>query len=158
MKTKLIFSSLSLIILMVISNFIYAQKEYVGNLGKNLNNGEIISSLNCRNKGKLSLTTKPYDEKIIGVYYKYEKEVVSTDGKPVLVPRNNILLNEGVADVKYNSENGLIKAGDPVTSSSTSGEAMKATESGIIIGIALEDAQAQQGLIKIRIMIQYVKQ
>jgi len=35
---------------------------------------------------------------------------------------------------------------------------MKATQSGMIIGIALEDANPSNGLVKIRILIQYVKQ
>lgn len=69
----------------------------------------------------------------------------------------NTIKREGIYLVKFNSENGPIKKGDIVTTSSEPGVAMKATESGMIIGIALEDANGESGLVKIRILIQYVK-
>lgn len=54
----------------------------------------------------------------------------------------NIALLGRVA-VKISMENGPIKAGDPLTSSSKEGYAMKATSSGRIIGYALEDYNAE---------------
>ncbi len=33
---------------------------------------------------------------------------------------------------------------------------MKSTKSGMILGVALEDASKQKGLIKIRLLIQYI--
>jgi hypothetical protein len=50
----------------------------------------------------------------------------------------------GRVPVKISLENGPIKIGDPLTSSSVPGLAMKATEPGMIIGVALEAYESEQ--------------
>ena len=143
------------LILLIIGVFIYNKTysqnpEAVNNIV--LSNGDIFSSSNGVLKGGvLTKTQKQYDELILGVYYSTSDSLTS---KLRLLPYKV----EGIYNVKYNSENGLIHKGDLVTSSSVPGEAMKATQSGMTLGIALEDAIAHTGLIKIRILIQYVKQ
>ncbi|HSW48185.1 MAG TPA: hypothetical protein VLG67_03825, partial [Candidatus Saccharimonadales bacterium] len=54
----------------------------------------------------------------------------------------------GQLEVKVNDQNGPIKAGDPLTSSSAPGEAAKATAPGQIIGRALEDFDPLAGVSK----------
>ncbi|MFQ5493278.1 MAG: hypothetical protein ACE5DX_03920 [Candidatus Dojkabacteria bacterium] len=49
----------------------------------------------------------------------------------------------GRVQVRVNLENGPISIGDPVTTSSTAGEGMKATDSGRIIGFAMENFTAK---------------
>lgn len=112
-------------------------------------NGEIISSSNCKISGEYYLCNKSYDLNIIGTYFFVDSIKVN--------PRLNEfpLKTSGVTYVKFNSENGEIKQGDPITSSSIPGVGMKATEKGIILGVALEDAKGKEGLIMIRILIQY---
>jgi len=44
----------------------------------------------------------------------------------------------GRVPVKFSSENGLVEPGDPLTSASTTGFAMKATKPGFIIGRAIQ--------------------
>ena len=66
------------------------------------------------------------------------------------------IITKGIGYVKSNNENGIISKGDLVTSSNKPGEAMKATKSGVILGIALEDGKESSDLLKIRVMIQYV--
>ena len=48
-------------------------------------------------------------------------------------------------------------AGDFVTTSSTPGVSMKASETGMVLGLAIEDTNTDEGLVKIRILIQYDK-
>ncbi|TSC74518.1 MAG: polymorphic outer membrane protein, partial [Parcubacteria group bacterium Gr01-1014_44] len=48
----------------------------------------------------------------------------------------------GYWPVKVNLENGIIKRGDPITSSSIAGVGMKATKSGMIVGFALDEVSA----------------
>ena len=121
--------------------------------------GEIVCSSNalfsrsCPVPGIISKSQKPYDEMVVGVIRK--AETIKLDKSQIYM---SPLIICGISDVKFNSENGAIKKGDPLTSSSTPGEAMKATQSGMIIGIAMEDAPSSSGLVKIRVMIQYVKQ
>ena len=122
---------------------------------ENSNNGELI----CSDTGKLiggsiRKSQQPYDAFIMGVFQKTNTESTTVSAMFAKLP----ILKEGVCSVKYNSENGPIKKGDILTSSSTPGEAMKATKSGMMVGIALEDASSVSGLVKIRILIQYVKQ
>jgi len=50
----------------------------------------------------------------------------------------------GRVPVKVNTENGPIKVGDPLTSSSTPGVAMKATKAGAIIGTAMNDFSGEE--------------
>lgn len=157
MRKKIILTGI--LTLFISSAYIYGQKNVSTIVSQNFQNGEIISSQNGTLKSKLSLSSTSYDNSIIGVFFKYEKEDLpsSPDGAPVLIPDNNIVKTEGITMIKFNMENGTIHKGDPITSSSTPGIAMKATESGIILGIALEDANKSNGLVKCRILIQYLK-
>lgn len=115
-------------------------------------NGTIVSSENATLRAQPKMTNKPYDELMFGIYY----ENNAVPNGPII--RTNPFVSSGVTYVKYNSENGQIKKGDLITSSSTPGEGMKATQSGMVIGIALEDANGTTGLVKVRILLQYVKQ
>lgn len=155
MKTKIFLCAISFFILIIAFNNCYAQKDFISDTSKKFTNGQIIISDNATMTGKLDISQKAYDDNIIGVYFIYEREKIP-EGTIKKVPISNITLNEGVVYVKYNSENGSIKKGDYITSSSEGGVGMKASKSGIIVGVALEDAVSQSGLIKIRIMIQYV--
>lgn len=69
------------------------------------------------------------------------------------------IVNSDITAVRYNHENGSIKKGDFLTISTTPGVAAKAIESGMVIGIALEDSKTEQGegLLKIKVLIQYLK-
>jgi hypothetical protein len=134
-----------------VSNIVSAQQGG-SNLKTTFPNGTILSSDNATIRGELRTTNKPYDENIIGVFND-SKEAENNDmfkAKPVV--------SAGITSIKYCSENGKIKKGDLLTSSSELGVAMRATKSGIVVGIALEDAVEISGLIKIRVLIQYVKQ
>lgn len=53
----------------------------------------------------------------------------------------------GRVPVKVTLENGIIKRGDPLTSSSRPGYAMKATGNGVIIGRALENFDGSSGTV-----------
>lgn len=86
-----------------------------------------------------------YDPYIIGVATAEENKLSIYD----------LIQTDGVALVKYNLENGPIKKGDFVTSSSSQGVAMKATSSGMVLGVALEDGNKKDGFLKIRILIHY---
>ena len=119
---------------------------------KKFENGDVlISYIGTFHGRSFEVCKKPYSNYLLGVYYD-DNSKVSKDPRMY----KNPVKTKGITFVKYNSENGSIKAGDPVTSSNTQGVAMKATKSGMILGIALEDASKQKGLIKIRLLIQYI--
>jgi hypothetical protein len=155
MKTRIYISCISFLVAMMISSIGIAQKTLVEDYSKKFKNGEIIVSDDATTKGKLKISDSTYQSNVVGVYLKYEK-LNTNDNTPKLVPVSDVVKSEGVAYVKYNSQNGTIKKGDPVTTSTEAGVGMKATQSGIIVGIAEEDATAVSGLIKIRISVQYI--
>ena len=90
----------------------------------------------------------PYQENMVGV----------ATGNNNPQKKSDILIKEGIAIVKITNENGIIKKGDFITSSSIKGLGMKAIKSGMVIGVALEDEELNSGQVKIRVLIQYLKQ
>jgi len=123
------------------------------NTTSKFSNGTIVSTDNATIRAEHRMTNKTYDEYMVGVYYEKSNANVNP-AKIKTIP----YVSEGVTYVQYNSENGAIKQGDLITSSSEAGVGMKATKSGMVLGIALEDATSATGLLKIRLLIQYVKQ
>lgn len=108
--------------------------------------GTIVCSLTGRVADERHrLSEGPYDPYVIGVATAENNRLHIYDH----------LQTDGIAWVKYNSENGPIRKGDYLTSSSVPGVAMKATSSGMVLGVALEDAEKKEGLLKIRILIHY---
>ena len=90
--------------------------------------------------GKLVKSSKPYDNSVIGVISTKPSLTFSPDlinGKPVAL--------SGRVPVKVSNENGEIKPGDFLTSSSIPGVAMKATKPGQVIGKALEGFSGEAG-------------
>jgi len=94
---------------------------------------------------RVSKSSKPYDPALIGVVSTDPAAVIDatniTFGKTAgdkFNPLKPYVALAGRAPVKVSTENGSIEPGDPLTSSSTPGVAMKATSSGPIIGKALE--------------------
>jgi len=101
-----------------------------------LESGDIVSV--SPNNGFIVKSAKPYDSNVLGI--------ISTDPKQVIGRKatdDDIKLAlTGRVSVKVSLENGQINPGDKLTASSVPGVAMKATEAGITIGIALEKYNA----------------
>ena len=79
-------------------------------------------------------TTNSYDQKVLGVVSTNPGLTLDDGQDYTKVP----IALAGRVLVKVSTENGPIEVGDPLTSSSTPGVAMKATKSGPIVGKALE--------------------
>lgn len=110
--------------------------------------GDLVSSNTARlSDGELSKATGPYSPYVVGVY----NERTETSNMPAI-------LYDGIAYVKFDASNGTIAPGDYITSSSKQGHGMKATQSGYVIGVALEPADAATRLVKIRVQPTWVKQ
>jgi F0F1-type ATP synthase membrane subunit c/vacuolar-type H+-ATPase subunit K len=110
--------------------------------------GDILISTD----GGLIRATTTYDERLFGVL----------NTQPVIVYRNGQegqpVVRSGVAIVSVATTNGPIKSGDYITSSTTPGKGQKATESGYVLGVALEDfsgENAREAKINVAIKIEY---
>ncbi|MBN2089012.1 hypothetical protein JW964_05345 [candidate division KSB1 bacterium] len=111
--------------------------------------GDVVS-IDSSEKNKLKRASKAYDPKVIGIVSHSPaitligNKMILSGGKPYNFKKNNKIpvALTGRVLVKVCLENGPIEAGDFLTSSSTIGHAMKATNRhksfGTIIGRALE--------------------
>jgi hypothetical protein len=94
-----------------------------------------VVSLNTEGEALVSKTTVGYDQKIIGIISTRPGLLLSESprvaGTPVIVALS------GRVPVRVSTTNGVIRAGDYLTSSPVAGVAMKATKAGTIIGQAL---------------------
>ena len=100
---------------------------------QNIEAGDVIA-IDKTHSGKIEKATQPYQNTVIGI--------ITT--KPGLTLTNETMDGKDVAlagrvPVKITTENGEVKAGDYLTSSSLPGYAQKATRAGIVIGKALEN-------------------
>ena len=109
----------------------------------NLQPGTVVS-LDPSMKDGVKRTDVQYDEQAIGVVSTQAGQVMSAapleEGtSPVIVALT------GRVPVKASNENGAIMQGDPLTSASTTGYAMKATSAGAIIGRAMQTLEVPEG-------------
>jgi hypothetical protein len=81
-----------------------------------------------------ALSSSSYDEKIVGVVAEKPSMEINMMENQDTYP----VITSGKATLEVNSENGNIKKGDMITTSSKKGVGMKATEPGFVIGSALE--------------------
>jgi len=140
-----------LFLLFFFANFVFSQELSL--IAKNLKvadkeakPGDIIS----QTKEGLFRSKIPYDQNIIGV----------VGEKPILVfgkeTENTLpIVTYGETLIRVSNKNGEIKKGDFITSSENPGVGQKATESGFIVGKALENFNQEEGLIKAQINIQF---
>jgi hypothetical protein len=97
------------------------------------------------------LSSKPYEGAIVGVV-STSPGLVFDQGETHLSGGNTNLITDhktvvamvGRVPTKFSLENGPIAVGDPLTSSSTPGVAMKATQAGQIIGYAMQSSDAAE--------------
>ena len=109
--------------------------------------GEIL----CAKKDGIFRCKTPYDENIIGVLGE----------KPILVFGKKTtttlpVISFGEALVKVSTKNGKIEKGDFITSSDKPGVGQKATQSGFVLGKALEDFDKEEGQITVFVNPQYI--
>ncbi len=112
-------------------NYISSQK---------LEPGDIVVPEASGNSLAIVKATAPYQPEVIGIISSNPGFTLNSDAKtdpthPNIYP----LALQGRVPLKVSTVNGVIKTGDPLTSSSIPGVAMKATQHGQIIGKALED-------------------
>ena len=109
--------------------------------------GDIVSQTE---KGLVRSST-PYDENIIGVVGK-NPIIIFNKATTTTLP----IITWGEALVKVSDINGEIKKGDFITSSDKPGIGQKATETGFVVGRAMEDLKEKEGAIMAFINVQYV--
>ncbi|MBI3495521.1 hypothetical protein HY065_02750, partial [Candidatus Berkelbacteria bacterium] len=87
-----------------------------------------------------------YEAAMVGVVSEYAEKANVASGYKLSDDYHPVAL-AGRVPINVTNENGPIKAGDYLTSSSTPGKSMKATAAGRVIGIALESFDGSDGKI-----------
>lgn len=77
-----------------------------------------------------------------GLVFDEGKTFLAGDNTNLITDKKTVVAMVGRVPVKYSLENGPIAVGDPLTSSSTPGTAMKATAAGQIIGYAMQGSES----------------
>ena len=80
-----------------------------------------------------------------GLVFDEGKTFLAGDNTNLITDKKTVVAMVGRVPVKYSLENGPIAVGDPLTSSSTPGAAMKATQAGQIIGYAMQSSDSASG-------------
>ena len=116
-------------------------------------NGDIVTT----SSNEYTLSTSPYDPQIFGVVSihpaVYLKNTTAPDDTPVI--------SSGVVLVRVSSQNGNIKAGDYITSSTMPGVGVKAVDNGYVLGLAEQNYTSSDpkttGLIYVTLQPHYAQ-
>lgn len=148
--------------LSVLSTTAFAQKS-IGQFNK----GNLLVELGDFPNIRYELATRENAFNVVGVFTGADNlpHLGATDEQPEIAPEFlNRYMKEAIAVnkvtfVKVSNSNGSVKKGDFIAISDIPGVGIKATESGLVVGIALEDSNAKDkdALIKARVMIQFIK-
>jgi len=87
---------------------------------------------------KVVKSSQPYDQKVLGIVSENPSGEVSGQSAMPYMGNPKPVALVGRVGTKVSTENGPIAVGDPITTSSIPGVGMKATQSGPIVGKALE--------------------
>jgi hypothetical protein len=101
---------------------------------------------------QLELTTKAYQEPVAGIVSNnyHEAATVGYDIREENNPMPVALV--GRVPVNVTNENGTIAVGDFITTSSTPGYGMKATEAGRVVGMALGSFDGESGQVMVQVL------
>lgn len=118
---------------------------------KDVKDGSILSS---SPQGAI-LSNVPYDSQVLGVVVRNAGIMVSSNNVTNGVP----VISDGTVNVLVSTQQGKIKKGDQITTSTIPGVGVKATKSGYVLGSALEDYSnpdpKKNGLIVVTLDLHY---
>lgn len=117
--------------------------------------------IDFQNEGKVKKSNKPYDKSVAGIVS--TKPAVLIEGSTMIFMNNGFKLNQtkpaialaGRVPTKVTDENGIIKKGDLLTTSSKKGYGMKCTDdskcANAAVGISLQNQKSKEDLIRVMV-------
>ncbi len=100
----------------------------------------------------VKLSSQSYERAIVGVVstnpglvFDQGKTYLAGDNANLITDKKTVVAMIGRVPAKFSLENGPIAVGDPLTSGSAPGTAMKATQAGQIIGYAMQSSATAKG-------------
>jgi len=108
---------------------------------------------------RVALAQQPYSTLVAGIYSTKPGLLGSTRKVNESAPQNEVpLAVVGIVSCKVTAENGAIRVGDLLVTSSTAGHAMKGTDRskmlGAVVGKALEPLEEGNGVIQVLVTLQ----
>jgi len=131
----------------------------ITNKEKEVKAGYLVS-LDPSAPGKLMISNEPYDKKVAGIVSGANgiKPGILMGQDDTMATGDDLVTLSGRTYVIANVNNGSIKIGDLITSSSVAGQAMKATNKkksrGAVIGKAMTELKEGQGFILVLVNLQ----
>ena len=131
-------------------------------LGQELRSGQIASNTQVddpdaksgdiltKSGDEIVRATTAYDPNLFGIVVENPSVVLNKESATSLP-----VISYGEVLLRVSSSNGQIQQGDFITSSKTAGVGQRATDSGFVIGKALEDLDSSEGTIGVFVNIQY---
>ncbi|MBP7118872.1 hypothetical protein KBA63_02190 [Candidatus Woesebacteria bacterium] len=136
MKYQLLLISVFIFLSALFPYVSYAQVTSSGMSEKlDISDTTINGTIMCSGSSGLVPCTSRYSSSLYGI----ATDLPAIELVPTELVGGKFVARSGSTIVKVNTENGQIKKGDLITSSSTAGEGMKASRNGYVIGNALED-------------------
>ncbi len=132
---------------LVTNNGSYDVAEDYPTRDETLEPGDLVS-VDTNERGFVKKSEGAYDYSTIGIYSESPALRLSQNVGEINGGRAIPIALAGRVPVKVSTENGKIKSGDALTSSSTPGVAMKAKKAGVVIGVAMADYD-EEGVGKI---------
>ena len=110
-------------------------------------------------KRRVALARQPYSTLVAGIYSTKPGLLGSTRRADESAPQNEVpLAVVGIVPCKVTAENGSIRVGDLLVTSSTAAHAMKGTDRGkmlgAVVGKALEPLPEGKGVIQVLVTLQ----
>ena len=117
--------------------------------------GDVLVISDARDRA-VGLAREPYSTAVIGIYSESPGIRASDHPMDDMRPSEIPVAVVGIVRCKVSAENGPIHRGDLLTTSSTPGHAMRATELrlGSILGKALGELESGAGVIEVLVMLQ----
>lgn len=109
---------------------IFGVANYIPIASKSVADGDIVTVSN----GVYKLSSTEYDPNIVGVIVENPAVAINLDPDGKTYP----LISAGTTEVNVTTTNGVIKKNDKITTSKIPGKGMRATQSGLVVGDALE--------------------
>lgn len=97
----------------------------------------------CNQDKVIKACTTTYSTDVVGVYVQNPAVLLENTS----IPEGKSVMSSGKAFVQATVSGGKIKTGDYLTTSTKTGKVEKATKSGYVVGIALEDLQSDGTLL-----------
>ena len=135
------------------STFAYGQELRTGQIASNTQVDDPdakAADILTKSGDEIVRASTPYDPNLFGVVTENPSVVLNKKSATSLP-----VISYGEVLVRVSASDGQIQQGDFVTSSKKAGVGQRATDSGFVIGKALEDLDSSEGTISVFVNIQY---